>query len=163
MRIRRFEAEDTAGLISLYREAVRRIGPVAYTPEQIAAWSVYPQDHDEFRRRLARGFTLVVEEAGALKAFAGLEPEGFVAFVYTSADCCRKGVGSVLLAGLERHAAACGITMLRTEASLISHRFFLKHGYRVEKMLHLVHFGVPMDWYCMEKSLAAPEMRPRFS
>lgn len=160
MQLRPFQKKDTDTLVKIYRDSIRRIGPDFYTASQIEAWSIYPVDIDDFAYRLSRGYTLVAEEDDQIRAFGQIDPLDFVSFIYTAADACRKGFATRVCDAMETHARAHGVTAIRTEASLISKGFFLKRGYHVVTPLHLTHFGVEFDWYCMAKPLAEPPPIP---
>ena len=54
-----FVPSDTEALAKVYRDAVRGIGPQAYSAEQVAAWASYPDNLAEFRDRMSHGLTLV--------------------------------------------------------------------------------------------------------
>jgi GNAT superfamily N-acetyltransferase len=152
MQLRSFQTTDTDVLVKIYRDTVRRIGPDFYTASQVEAWAIYPEDVDDFAHRLSRGHTLVAEKDGIVHAFAQLDPIDFVSFIYTSADVSRCGVGTRLLDALEAYAFSRGVTTIRTEASRIAKAFFHKRGYQLENLLHLTHFGVEFEWYCMAKT-----------
>lgn len=153
VRLRPFRISDTATLVRIYRDSVRRIGPDAYSASQVEAWAIYPVDIDDFARRLSLGHTLVAEsDDTGIHAFAQLDPLDFISFIYTSADVCRRGVGGMLCDALEHHAFTHGVTTIHTEASRIGRAFFLKRGYRLSHLLHLTHFGVQFEWYCMTKA-----------
>lgn len=70
--LRSFSPRDAELLAKVYRDAVRTLGPQAYTEEQVSTWALYPEDIDEFRTRLSRGLTLVAEDQGR----RGLWPTG---------------------------------------------------------------------------------------
>lgn len=159
MQLRPFQATDTGALVKIYRDTVRRIGPDFYTAKQVEAWAVYPVDVEDFARRLSSGYTLVAEEDGRIQSFAQLDPLDFISFIYTSADVVRRGIGTRLCDALEDHAFTKGATMIRTEASRIAKLFFLKRGYRVNRILNLTHFGVDFEWYCMAKTPPSAEVQ----
>src|ERR1051326_2721506 len=132
--LRPFVLKDTESIADVYRDAVRTIGPQAYTREQVEAWAIYPDDMDEFRVRLARGLTLVAEEDGHVVAFGQLEPNDHLAFLYCRGQASRKGLGSQIYRELEAHAFTTGVEEIHTEASRISRPFFEKHGYIVREI-----------------------------
>jgi len=42
--IRHYQPDDAEALATVYRDAVQHIGPLAYTPEQVRVWAMYPED-----------------------------------------------------------------------------------------------------------------------
>lgn len=152
MKIRRFKISDTPSVVKVYRDAVRRIGPTAYSPEQIAAWSRYPTDEEDFGQRLTEGYTLVMEENGIIYAFGQLHPRNSFAFLYTMGDTHKKGLGSQLYNALEDHAFADGVIDMHTEVSRIARPFFEKRGFTLDEVVRNIHFGVEFEWYRLSRS-----------
>jgi putative acetyltransferase len=150
--LRSFNPEDAEALADVYRDAVRTIGPQAYTEQQVSMWALYPDDIDEFRARLSRGLTLVAEEKGLVVAFGQLEPDDHLAFLYCSGSHCRRGIGSTIHRELEAHAFQKGVVRIHTEASRISRPFFAKHGYEVMEVEKAVRFGVEFERFRMTKT-----------
>lgn len=153
MTIQAFTPNDAEALAGIYRDAVRGIGPGAYTPEQIAAWALYPDSMEEFRERMSRGLTLIAEADGRPVAFGQLDPDDHLAFLYCATAHCRRGIGSAIYRRLEAHAATKGVRELHTEASRISRPLFERHGYVVADIEHVVRFGVEFERFRMRKAL----------
>jgi putative acetyltransferase len=148
---RSFVPSDAEALAEVYRDAVRGIGPQAYSAEQVAAWASYLDNLAEFRDRMSHGLTLVTEEASRVIAFGQLEPVDHLAFLYRSAAHARRGIGSKIYAALEAHAISCGVSEIRTEASRISRPFFEKQGYAVVAIEHVNRFGLEFERFRMRK------------
>jgi len=157
MKIRPFARADTPSVVKVYRDAVQRIGPLAYSPEQIAAWSRYPTDEIDFGHRLTRGHTLVMEEDGVIYAFGQLRPRNCFAFLYTTGDTHKKGLGTQLYNALEDHAFSAGLIAMNTEVSRIARPFFEKRGFKVYEVVRNIHFGVEFEWYRMRRSRRAAQ------
>lgn len=151
MKIRKFSPSDAEPLADVYRDAVRGIGPQAYTSEQIVAWALYPDDMAEFSERLSRGVTLVAEDDAGPIAFGQLEPEDHLAFLYCATAYSRRGVASSIYSELEAHAFSRGVLEIHTEASRISRPFFEKNGYIVVEVEHVVRFGIEFERFRMRK------------
>jgi putative acetyltransferase len=159
--LRRFEPKDAEALAVVYRDAVRTVGPVAYTEEQVESWAKYPEDIEEFRARLSRGVTLIAEEDGSVVAFGQLEPDDHLAFLYCSGRFCRKGIGAEIYRALEAHALQKGVPAISTDASRISRPFFAKHGYSVVEVEHVVRSGIEFERFRMlKKSEANQSLQP---
>jgi len=153
--LRPFNLEDAESLAGVYRDAVRTLGPQAYTQQQVDAWALYPDDMGEFRGRLSRGLTLVAEEEGRVLAFGQLEPDDHLAFLYCAGRSCRKGIGSEIYHALEAHAFQKGVAQIHTEASRISRPFFAKHGYVLVEVERVVRFGIEFERFRMTKTKVA--------
>jgi putative acetyltransferase len=159
--LRQFKPEDAEALAVVYRDAVRTVGPVAYTKEQVESWARYPEDIEEFRARLSRGVTLIAEEDGFVVAFGQLEPDDHLAFLYCSGRFCRKGIGAEIYRALEAHAWQKGVSAISTDASRISRPFFARHGYSVVEVEHVVRSGIEFERFRMlKKPEASQSLRP---
>ncbi|MBW8782528.1 MAG: GNAT family N-acetyltransferase [Verrucomicrobia bacterium] len=149
---------DAEAIAGVYRDAVRRIGPVAYSEDQVEAWARHPLDINEFRIRLSRGVTLVMEEASKIIAFGQLEPYHHIAFLYTDGAHNRQGVGSQIYDALEQCAQLQHVSEIQTEASRISRPFFQKKGYEVVKAETVIHFGVEFERFQMAKHICLGQL-----
>ena len=153
MMLRAFLPSDAEPLAWVYRDAVRGLGVQAYTPAQVEAWALYPDDLAEFGGRLARGVTLVAEVAGRVVAFGQLEPDDHLAFLYCAAAHARRGVATAIYAALEAQAVSRGVAAIHTEASRISRPFFEKQGYTLVEIERVDRFGVEFERFRMRKGL----------
>ncbi|MGF1678853.1 MAG: GNAT family N-acetyltransferase [Candidatus Methylacidiphilales bacterium] len=149
--LRNYTPHDAERLAAVYRDAVRSIGPQAYSPHQVEVWAAYPEDIEEFRGRLSRGHTLVAEIDGEVVAFGQIEPSDHIAFLYCVGRESRKGICSEILHVLEQYAHSHGVSELDTDASRISRPFFEKHGFCVIEVEHVVRLGVNFERFRMKK------------
>ena len=149
--LRLFTPQDAEALAGVYRDAVRTIGPQAYTQQQVDAWAIYPEDIEDFRLRMSCGLTLVAEEKGRIVAFGQLEPDDHLAYLYCLGSYSRQGVGSEIYRTLEAHAFQKGIVEIHTEASRISRPFFAKHGYLLSEVETVIRFGIEFERFRMTK------------
>jgi putative acetyltransferase len=151
--LREYRLEDLSSVIEVYRDAVREIAPALYTPEQVNAWAAFAEHGGELAEMLAQGYRLVIESEAGVDAFAVLDPPDYVSLLYCRARASRRGHATRLLAALEHEAARRGIARVHTAASLISHPFFLRHGYAVDTTERVERNGVDFDRYRMSKRL----------
>jgi len=89
------------------------------TPSQVAAWIGSAASH-----------SLVAEADGTIAGIALVTRKGRIALLHVDPDRQRDGIGSALLAGLERQARAWGLAELRTDATRCAVGFFVRRGYR---------------------------------
>lgn len=150
--LREFRPEDLPAVIDVYRDAVREIAPALYTPEQVNAWAAFA-DAPDLTIALSQGYRLVSESPAGIDAFGVLDPADYVALLYCRARASRQGHASRLLEVLEHETRRRGIVRVNTAASLISHPFFLRHGYEVDSPERVVRNGVDFDRYRMSKRL----------
>ncbi|MDF3057806.1 MAG: hypothetical protein K0R17_2021 [Rariglobus sp.] len=151
--LREYRPEDLPAVVDVYREAVRQIAPTLYTPAQVEAWAAFAEKGDGLAAMLAQGYRLVIETNDDIEAFAVLDPPDYISLLYCRARASRRGRASRLLDALESEALRRGIARVHTAASLISHPFFLRHGYTVDTPERVERNGVDFDRYRMSKRL----------
>jgi putative acetyltransferase len=108
MRIRCVKRTDIPHISRLYYETVHRVNAYDYSPEQIRVWApqIYP---DAFWQRRFRCYrVLVADDHGVIVAFSeparGGAIDGF--YVHRAHQC--RGIGSALMARIEREARIRG-------------------------------------------------------
>jgi putative acetyltransferase len=161
MQLRSYQPTDAEALVAVFRDAVRGTGATAYNAQQVAAWSAFPEDFEQFRHHLTLGTTLVGMEDSQIVAFGQLEPSDYIAFLYTASTVGRRGYATAIYQQLEAKSIEQGNQRLRTVASRISKHFFLKMGFRVVEPEWVDRQGVPIERFKMEKRLASarPEIK----
>lgn len=153
VRLRPFVPNDVECLASVYRDAVRVIGPGFYSPEEVAVWALYPEDMTEFYTRLSRGHTWVLDVDGRTEAFGQLDPLDHIAFLYCSGKFNRRGLGSLIYRQLEDIARESGVSVVTTDASRVSCPFFEKQGFVVREREYVPRYGVVFERFKMQKPL----------
>lgn len=154
MFIRPYQSTDAEAIAAIYRDAVIGIGSTVYDAEQVAVWSAYPDDIEEFRQMLQQGLTLVAVAEEQLAAFGQLNPLDHIAFLYTASQFARQGYASQIYQPLETFAMQQRIKQLHTEASRISKFFFLKMGYHIIETEFVERQGVEFERFKMAKTLS---------
>ena len=91
------------------------------TPEHVAAWIAAAANHC---------IVAEAERGGALAGIALVTRKGRIALLHVAPDRLRRGVGSALLAALERQGRAWGLAELRVDGTRSARDFFVQHGYR---------------------------------
>ena len=75
--------------------------------------------------------------------------------IYVSPDGIGSGIGSRLLAELERRAAEAGHGELTTHATLNAERFYARHGFRrVGETVHTLPNGTRLPCVTMTRPLS---------
>lgn len=154
MMIRKIRAQDTEALGDVYRDAVRSLGPLAYSREQVEVWATWPDDVAKFTDRVSRGLTLVAEVDHRILAFGQLEPEDHLALIFCRGSASRQGLCSQIYRALEAHAFSVGVEEIRTEASRIGRPFFEKHGFLLREVELWLHRGIQFERFRMAKNRA---------
>lgn len=160
--IRAYRPSDAAALSRLRYRAVRELAPIAYTPEQIAAWLPEPQSVAAVRARCEDGrrVWVCIDADDTLMGYTDLEADGHVDTLYTHPDFARRGVGTALLAHVETIARADGLARLFSEASALAVGVFERAGFvRLERREFELR-GVAIYNFAVEKLLGAPGCSP---
>lgn len=157
MHARRFHCEDAQAIVTLFRDTIRRINRNDYSDEQVRAWAPDEIDAASWADKLARRFALVIETGGVIIGFGDIEDDGHLDHLYVHADHQGRGVGRMLVAGLEAEARRRGLGRLFTEASITARPFFERHGYRVLAQQVVVCRSVKFVNFRMDKHLPAPD------
>ena len=152
--IRVYTDHDLAGLARVYRDAIRGIGAEYYTPDQIAAWSSFADDTEDFRQWIAGAATFVaVQDAISPAGFAGLEPTGRVSALFVAPEVMGQGVGAALLERVLAEARARSLTRLTTDASEFSQPLFQKSGFTLRRKEATTFKGVAFERYVMDMQI----------
>lgn len=158
--LRRFRSADAARLNEIFLAAVREIGPLGYSPDQVRAWtSKSPAAAERILERSAQGHWIMVasDNDDAPVAYALLEPDGHLDHLYCHPDHTRIGLADRLLVAAEIQACEWDCGRIFTEASELARPAFERAGYVVthRQDFTIEHDGklVPIHNYAMEKAL----------
>jgi len=153
--IRPAEKKDIVSMSHVYRSAIRAIGEEYYSPEQVAAWSGYPDNKAEFKRWVQQALTFVaIAEDSVLVGFGGLEKSGRISSLFVAPDFMRQKVASALLAHLITEVDSINIKELTAHASEFSKPLFIKFGFEVINIESTNLNGVDFTRYFMRKGLS---------
>ncbi len=127
-------AVDLPALAALYRDAAERLGPLVYTPAQVAAWAAFPADAAAFRAYVLDTDTWVAEraDASAVLGFCGIGFEGAVRelhSLYVEPLATRQGIGSEMLRRTLQRAEATGGRRFAAWVTPFSRPLFLRAGF----------------------------------
>ncbi len=152
--IRKARMEDKRDLAALHRASIARLCVKAYDSELLQGWqdAIHPEIYDHALSRLQ--FIVVVGRSGLL-GFGMLDcADSMINAVYVDPDQAGNGIGTRILAILERLAAIAGIRKLSTFATLNAEGFYLRHGYDlVRKATHTLSNGTSLPCLKMDKLL----------
>lgn len=147
MEIRAAEPTDADAVRRVHRASIEGLGPEAYDSEQVEAWASGCESAD-YASTIADDDVrfVVAERDGDIVGFGSLRLERLadestadaeITGVYVHPSVAREGVGTALLADLEREARERGRRLLGLSASLNAVPFYDHHGYeRVETRTH---------------------------
>ena len=150
--IRKAQPDEVIQQLRIQIDALRTLCRQDYAPEQIEGL-IERNIRYSSRGGYQREITLVAEADGMIVGFSALLGRRISA-VYVHPQYVRQGIGSRLLAALERIAATQNIRTLRVAASLTAHPFYQANGYQVIGDSYLgVHKGLRVRYIDMKKRL----------
>lgn len=142
---------EASALAALMCQSIAGLTAGEYNASQRLAWA--QPDMAAWPGRLARQQVWVARCQDKPVGFVTLAAGGYVDLLYVSPDYARCGVGTRLLAELERAAQNEGCTRLVTEASLTAWPFFERMGFCVEQRQQVPCRGETLTNLRMEKKL----------
>jgi putative acetyltransferase len=156
--VRLIGPDDARRFLEIHRESVRGLAAKDYPSAVIDAWAPLPVSDDAIARLLSnrdQEIRWIAEVDG--------EPVGIGALVLSEAElracyvvprAVRSGVGTAIVAEIERTAREHGLTFLRVTSSLTAEPFYSALGYIVEERGEfLLRPGIPMAAVTMRKEL----------
>ncbi|QJX48396.1 GNAT family N-acetyltransferase [Hymenobacter taeanensis] len=153
MLLRRATVADIPHIGQLFYTTITEINSADYSPAQIEAWRGGWQNTAGWQAKLEAQYFLVAEAPDGLAGFASLCPDGYLDFLFVSAQHQRQGVARELLQALLQQAAALGLSTVHTDASRTARPFFAHHGFVVERAQQPVIRGVEIPNFRMVKPL----------
>jgi putative acetyltransferase len=119
---------DLPKLIDLQTRSINELSTTYYTPEQVKAIV-----NSQAKARIAPEICLVAESARTLVGFAALLKQPFqISAMFVHPNFARQGIGSQLLAALEKLALQHRYYRLPVMSSLTAVSFYQSQGYQVK-------------------------------
>ncbi len=151
--VRRAVADDLNALRAIYAQSVKRIGPSAYTAQQVAAWISFAQN-PHFRSFILDVHTYVAAHHNEVFGFCGIDVKGHIASIYVHPDLCRRGVARKLFkTAIERHPSPRS-GRYYAEASHFSLPLFLNFGFHHYDTEQVARNGVRFERFLVSKKVA---------
>jgi putative acetyltransferase len=156
--VRPMRDEEARGFLELQRGSVRGLAGHAYPSVVIDAWAPLPVTDAAvqfFRLNLDEEIRLIAESDGKTVGIGALVvATSELRACYVAPWTSRRGVGTALVAEIERIARAKGLSDLSLKASVNAEPFYTALGYEVEtRGEHVLSSGVHMATIAMRKSL----------
>jgi GrpB-like predicted nucleotidyltransferase (UPF0157 family)/L-amino acid N-acyltransferase YncA len=148
---------DAPGIFEAHTKAIREICSGSYSEREIEAWAGrhYLGAHLPAIRSQR---VVVVEDGEGIAGFGELDHEGGeVRAVYVHPRAVRRGIGSAILAELERIARDAGLRSLHLSASINAVSFYQRRDFRAENRTTLsLAPDVAIACVVMRKDLGSP-------
>ena len=155
--VRPLRADEARTFLQIHSRSIRGLAAGHYPPEVIEAWTVPLTDE------ILRAFLDNPDHEIRLVAELNGEPAGIGALVvasselracYVAPEASRQGVGTALVAEIERLARHSGLQELELLASVNAEPFYSSLGYeRHERTEHVLRTGQPMAAVRMSRRL----------
>lgn len=153
MEIRRADINDIEELSKLYYDTVVTINAKDYSEEQIRAWaSTYNNEHGWIRRMEEQYFYVALLQ-GKITGFASLDNSGYLDLIYVDKDRQREGIGSALLAQLEKTANELELAEINVQSSITAKPFFEARGFKLTGQKYKLVNDVPFMNAVMVKKI----------
>jgi putative acetyltransferase len=159
VKLKLAEVSDAEDIINIHYSAVHEIAGSWYPEEIIQNWAM-PKTPEKIKQLTDAiqgdeeifvvgrindkivGFGSIIAKRNELRA------------VYVHPSLGRQGIGTQILADLERSAIERGVKVLEMDASLNAERFYLKNGFvAIERSVHELRLGHKMPCVKMKKVL----------
>ncbi|MBT9489451.1 MAG: GNAT family N-acetyltransferase [Rubrivivax sp.] len=138
-------AADVPALAALYAEAAQTLGPLVYSPAQVAAWASFGVDTPAFRDYILSADTWIAGLPPV--AFCGIDVQGEVHSLYVAPGLTRQGLGTQLLAHALAHARARGVQRFSAWATPFSRPVFERAGLHLVQTVTEPYQGVLFERY----------------
>lgn len=148
---------DALAFLEVHHAAVRGLAAKDYPQQVIDDWAPLPITEDDIRYFLKNPdseLRLIAELDGAIAGIGALVlGNSELRACYVVPEAVRHGVGSALVANIERIARENGLTHLHVDSSLTAEPFYCALGYVVrERGEHIRRSGLHMSCVKMHKS-----------
>ncbi len=124
--IRAANERDAEQIGRLIYDTVRGINSRDYSQEQVEAWAPNENFFCEYE-----GYGFVADIDGKVVGFCNLTDGAILHRFFVHKDYQGLGIGSKLLAQIERKGSELGFNELNTEASITAKPFFLANGWEL--------------------------------
>jgi len=157
IRVHEMLPSEARLFLEIHHAAVRGLAANDYPASVIDAWA-QPITDEAIERFLANRddeVRLIAELDGTPAGIGAIVvAQSELRACYVAPDAARRGVGSALVAEIERIAHEHGLDYLQLESSVTAEPFYAALGYHVEsRHEHLLAPGVPMAAVTMRKRL----------
>ena len=142
--------QDMSEVAQIYKQGIKQVALKHYSDDQVAAWSSFADDTDDFRKWINKSATFVaLNPELQIVGFAGLEAKGRISSLFVAPEVMRSGVATALLSHLMDEINKRGINSITTDASEFSKPLFKKFGFTVTSLEHTRFKGVLFTRYKM--------------
>jgi len=153
MNLRQITIKDQITIKRIYFDSINSIDEKIYSREQKLAWSSQAWINQEFHKSITRGKGFMMEDHNKKIGFAIRYPGNKLSLLYVRGNFRRKGIGNILVNAIEKEASKEGISSIKTEASLLSYKLFLKNDWKIIRKEKIIILDSIFYRYKMFKNL----------
>ena len=153
MNLRQIIIKDQINLKKIYFDSIESIDETIYSKEQKLAWSSQAWINPEFHESITKGKGYIMEHLDEYIGFAIRYPDEKLSLLYVRGAFRRKGIGNILIKAIEKEAINEGISAIKTEASLLSYKLFLKNSWQIISKEKIIIQEIEFYRYIMFKNL----------
>ena len=140
--VRTMRSDEARRFLEIHHDAIRGIAAADYPPSVIDAWAPLPITDEAVHRFLLNRddeLRLIAEIEGRSVGIGALVVDrSELRACYVVPGATRRGIGTALVAEIERLARERGLGYLRLESSVTAESFYARLGYAVEEMRELM-------------------------
>ena len=144
---------DGAVAADVFFDAVHRGAADFYTLEQRKAWAGDAPNPAAWMRRFQNLSGFVAVRDGVMVGVMSLDSDGYIDLAFVHSQHAGHGIGRLLYTEVEVTAAAKGIALLTTQASIKARPFFARMGWQVDTAQVVVKHGIELNNFKMSKAL----------
>ena len=127
--IRKALPEDVDVVSRLFRKTIKTVNAPNYDPIQLKAWSAKYEDQGWWMERIRSDYFVVAEDQNRIMGFCSVNPKGSLDLLYVHKDFQGNGVGSALLAEIDKYFSNLNVREIISEVSITAKPFFEKMGF----------------------------------
>ena len=153
MNLRKITIKDHIDLKSIYFDSIQSIDEKIYNKDQKFAWCSQAWLNLEFHKSITSGHGFIMEDLNKKIGFAIRYPKNKLSLLYVRGEFRSKGIGNILINSIEKEAFKEGISSIKTEASLLSYKLFLKNNWKEIRKEKIIIQNIIFNRYKMFKDL----------
>jgi putative acetyltransferase len=155
--IRTAVATDVDLIMATHLSSISEICSLAYTPEDISAWTAGGSQPERYLPGIATGRFIVAMLEDVLVGFSDFDLEhGEVCGMFVAPSHVGQGIGRALLEEIETRATRQGVERLHVQASLNAIGFYEARGFVLDRMARFhLRSGVSVPCAVMHKNLSS--------
>jgi len=156
--IRLYVPADLEPVVNLFIQTVHIVSSNYYSSEEVEAWAPSQPDMASWARFFDERYTLVMDSEDGITGFGCLSADGCtVEMLFTHHARQSEGVGSAILAALEKEAIRRGGNEIKLTTSATAWTFYQKRGYQFHHCEKKAYGPIMFD--CQVLSKALPQFR----